>query len=104
MVIEIKIDKEKFDKIKYMKDYQFERYLVDKLRSFERFLEYHDEKALEKKKEELQKRLRDMKEEIADLTKFCEKAQEDQVRMVEWMDKLSLENERFMKEMKKWRQ
>jgi septal ring factor EnvC (AmiA/AmiB activator) len=99
-MLEVEIPKELFDKIKDMKEDDFDRLLYERIAAMNRYFEMNDEKALLKRKKELEKKIARMKEEIEDLTRFCDKAEEDQERMERWIDELDLENKELLKEMR----
>ncbi len=99
-MLQIEVSKELFDKIKDMKEDDFDRFLYERIAAMNRYFELNDKDALMEKKKELEKKIKRMREEIEELTEFCNKAERDQRRMERWIDELGLENKELLKEMR----
>ena len=99
-MLKIKVPPELFRILSYFREDEFNRFLHEKLEEYKKNLEWNYMEALLKTKEEIEKKLARMKEEIKELQDFCEMAERDQEVMVQLMDKLDDENKVLLKEMK----
>ncbi len=99
-MLEVEIPKELFEKIKNMKEDDFNRFLYERMASMNRYFEMNDREALLKRKKELEEKIKRMKEELDELTEFCNKAERDQKRMERWIDELGVENKALLMEMR----
>jgi len=99
-MLEVEISKELFEKIRNMKEDDFNRFLYESIASMNRYFEMNDKEALLRKKEELEEKIKRMKEELDELTEFCNKAERDQKMMERWIDELSTENKALLMEMR----
>jgi len=99
-MLEVEIPKELFEKIRNMKEDDFDRFLYERIAAMNRYFEMNDKEALLKRKKELEDKIRRMKEEVEDLTRFCEKAEKDQEMMERWIDELGKENKALLREMR----
>ena len=99
-MLEVEIPKELFEKIRNMKEDDFDRFLYERIAAMNRYFDMNDKEALLKRKKELENKIRRMKEEVEDLTNFCDKAEKDQERMERWIDELGFENKALLMEMR----
>ncbi len=99
-MIELEIPRELFERIRVMREDDFDRFVYERIASLRRYLEMNDEEALLARKREIEERIKRMKEEIEELTAFCEKAKKDQERMSLWIDELEIENKSLLAEMR----
>ena len=99
-MLEIELSKELFEKIRSMKEDDFNRFLYERMASMNRYFEMNDKEALLKRKKELEEKIKRMKEELKELTEFCDKAERDQRMMEQWIDELGMENKALLMEMR----
>ncbi len=98
--MEVEVPKDVFERIRNMREDDLNRFIYERVVSLKRYLEMNDEEALLRRKMEIEDRIRKMKNEIAELTEFCERARRDQERMSIWMDELDMENRNLLEEMR----
>ncbi len=98
-MLKVKVPQELFRIISYFREDEFNRFLHEKLEEYKKNLEWNDTEALLKTKEDIEKKLARMKEEIKELQDFCEMAERDQELMIHLIDKLDDENKVLLKEM-----
>jgi transcription-repair coupling factor (superfamily II helicase) len=99
-MLELKLPPNIFNLLAFYRDDEFNRFLQEKLAEYRRYFEWNDKESLLKTKEELEKKLNRMREEIEELEQFCETAERDQQLMIQWIDRLEKENLILQKEMR----
>ena len=98
-MIEIKVPSKLFHVLSYIKVGEFNRFLHERIVEYKRYLEWNDRDSLIKTKEELEKKLQRMREELIELQEFCETAEMEQQMMIRWIDDLDEENKKLMMKM-----
>ena len=91
-MLKVKVPHRLFRILSYFREDEFNRFLHEKLVEYRRYLEWNDVDALIKTKEEIEKKLARMKEEIGELQDFCEMAERDQEAMMQLTNQLDKEN------------
>ncbi len=91
-MLKVKVPPRLFRIISYFREDEFNRFLHEKLVEYRRYLEWNDVESLVKTKEEIEKKLARMKEEIGELQDFCEMAERDQEAMMQLTNQLDKEN------------
>ncbi len=99
-MIELNVKKDVFSKIKNMSDYDFTIYLKNRLSALVMELDMNSEDKLIRKRDEIQKRMTAIMEELKDLSEYCEKAEKDKAEMEEWIDRLDEENQKLLEELR----
>ena len=100
MEIKVRVPKEDFEYIRFMRDQNFSEYLLYKLKAFEMNMESRDEAALKAKIEKIKEIVNIMESEIPELEKFYKKAKKDEKDMEEWIDMLEEENKKLLEGIK----
>ena len=100
MKIKVRVSGKEMNYIRHMKDYNFNEYMLYRLKALQLGVEETDEELLKKKIEKIKKIIEIMKEEIPKLEEFYKKAEEDKVKFERWIDELDEENERLLEMVK----
>ncbi len=96
MKIKVRVSGKEMNYIRHMKDYNFNEYMLYRLKALQLGIEETDEELLKKKIEKIKKIIEIMKEEIPKLQEFYKKAEEDKEKFERWIDELDEENKRLL--------
>jgi len=100
MEIKVRVAKEDFDYIRFMRDQNFSEYLLYKLKALELNMESQDEAALRAKIEKIKETVNLMESELPELEKFYKTAKKDEKNMQEWIGMLEEENKKLLERIK----
>jgi len=100
MEVVIEVPKDKYKEIKSMNAYDFNTYLLYKLKELALDIESNSEEALVQKIEDVKERMTKMMDELTELTEFYEKAAQDKEKIESWLFKLDDENAELLERVK----
>ncbi len=100
MKIKVRVSEKEMRYIRHMKNYNFDEFLLYRLKALQLGIEETDEELLKKKIEKIKKIIEIMKEEIPKLEEFYKKAEEDKETFERWIDELDEENKSLLEMVK----
>ncbi len=92
-MLEIKLPHGLYRILANLREDEFNRFLHERLEEYRKYLEWNDREALLKTKEEIEKKVARMREELRELQDFCDMAERDQKLLLQFTEQVDEENE-----------